>query len=322
MNSAFSSVYAEHLNQYIQLKQQLGYQYDTGKVVLGQLDALATERGETSVGITSTFAQAWGQKRVHESARYHYDRIRYLIRFSMFLVDCGIDSYVPRPPQYSLLTFIPYIYSPTEVQALFQACDKLVMGPLHVKSSLVSVPALLRLLYSTGLRIGEALALGNQDVNLSECYLKVQDSKNGQERIIPLSDSLVSVLEEYVSYRNYLPIDHPPATFFVRLDGKACNRLSVSHWFKRSRQQAGIPSVARIHDLRHTFAVTSLAAMAEAGVDLYAPLPILSRYLGHRSLDATNHYVQLTASLYPDLIRKVDTLCWDVFPKARDEKAY
>ena len=139
MSSPFNSIYAKHLTQYIQLKQQLGYQYNTGKAILGQLDRLATERGETSAGITSEFTRAWGQKRAHESAHYHYDRIRHLIRFSTFLADLGIDSYVPRPPQYPLLTFIPYIYSPTEVKALFQACDKLTIGLLHVKSSLITL---------------------------------------------------------------------------------------------------------------------------------------------------------------------------------------
>ncbi len=322
MSSAFCSVYTEHLAQYIQLKQQLGFSYQTGAVILGQLDRLAAERGETSVGITSAFAQAWGQKRPHESALYHYDRIRHLIRFSMFLLDVGITSYVPRPPRYPLLTFIPYIYSPSEVQALFQACDELRMGPLQVKSPLISVPALLRLLYSTGLRIGEALALSNQDVNLAESHLRVRDSKNGQERVIPFSDSLVDALKEYLAYRNYLPINQPPTTFFVCLNGKPCKRNSVSYWFKRSRHQAGIPSVARIHDLRYTFAVTSLAAMAEASIDLYASLPVLSRYLGHQSLEATNHYVRLTESLYPDLIRKMDTLCLDIFPPTNYEQAY
>ena len=81
---------------------------------------------------------------------------------------------------------------------------------------------------------------------------------------------------------------------------------------------AGIPNTARLHDLRHTFAVTSLAHMAESGIDLYASLPILSNYLGHQSLGATNHYVRLTSNMYPDLITDVNTVCLDVFPKFKN----
>lgn len=73
--------------------------------------------------------------------------------------------------------------------------------------------------------------------------------------------------------------------------------------------------------LRHTFAVTSLAHMAESGIDLYASLPILSNYLGHRSIGATDHYVRLTANMYPDLINDMDTVCLDVFPKFRNYEA-
>ena len=61
--------------------------------------------------------------------------------------------------------------------------------------------------------------------------------------------------------------------------------------------------------------------MAESGIDLYASLPILSNYLGHQSLGATNHYVRLTANMYPDLIKNVDMICLDVFPKFRNYEA-
>jgi integrase/recombinase XerD len=97
----------------------------------------------------------------------------------------------------------------------------------------------------------------------------------------------------------------------VTLNGKKCSHISVGHWFKKCLEKAAFAHVGcnhllRIHDLRHTFAVTSMANMAEEGIDLYASLPILSTYLGHQSLGATNHYVRLTANMHPDLIKDVD----------------
>jgi hypothetical protein len=44
-------------------------------------------------------------------------------------------------------------------------------------------------------------------------------------------------------------------------------------------------------------------------------LPILSTYLGHQSLRATNNYVRLTSEMYPELIRKIDIIGFDIFPK-------
>jgi integrase/recombinase XerD len=55
--------------------------------------------------------------------------------------------------------------------------------------------------------------------------------------------------------------------------------------------------------------------MAEEGMDLYCSLPILSTYLGHQSLRATNNYVRLTSEMYPELIRKIDIIGFDIFPK-------
>ncbi len=322
MSKPFSSIYAESLKAYIHMKRKLGFAFQTGAVILAQLDRLAAKRQESSPGITQPLAEAWAARRPHESDAYRYQRVRLLIGFSSYLVDLGIVSFIPKPMAYPPRTFIPYIYTPQQMQTLFQACDQLRLCLLDTDSSLLSMPTLIRLLYATGIRIGEALNLKNQDVNLKEHYLRVKDSKNGKERLIPISASLVSVCEQYIDYRNHLPLEKAPTYFFVRLNGGKCSSQSVRHWFGECRGQAGIPYTARVHDLRHTFAVTSLATMAEAGVDLYVSLPILSHYLGHQSLESTNHYVRLTAQMYPNLIRDVDMICLNVFPKCYHDEAY
>jgi len=71
----------------------------------------------------------------------------------------------------------------------------------------------------------------------------------------------------------------------------------------------------RLDFLRYVFSVHSLAAMSEAGLDLYYSLPILSIYLGHQSLEATEKYVRLTSDMYPELIWGVERICSYVFPE-------
>jgi len=70
--------------------------------------------------------------------------------------------------------------------------------------------------------------------------------------------------------------------------------------------------------IRHTFACHALANMAESGVDLYTSLPVLSTYLGHQSLSATNGYVRLTAAMYPGLLKDIDMICLNVFPNVEN----
>lgn len=325
MHNGYNSIYGLHIKQFLELKRTLGFKFGSGAFYLSKIDLFAQERSETSLGITKEFADQWCQKRANEKENSRYSRIGFLVQLSSYMRDLGIPSYIPKLPPFPQSTFIPYIYSKTEIDALFIACDELRLRIMNAQTSLFCMPALLRLLYCTGLRIGEALVLKNEDVNLDDNYLQVRDSKNGKERIIPISDSLASVFKEYVWHREKLPfIQKASEYFFVRADGMRCGQ-SVNGWFKKCLDSAGISHGAtqspRIHDLRHTFAVTSLANMAESGIDLYVSLPILSNYLGHQSLQATNHYVRLTASMYPDLIRQVDTVCLDVFPKYRNYEA-
>jgi integrase len=326
MNNGHRSIYGLHIKQFIEMKRSLGYKYQTGAIILNQIDTLAAERVEISLGITKEFAEVWGKKKFYESDSYQYSRIGFLAQFSSYLDDLGIQSYIPKLPPFPQSTFIPYIYSQKEIKALFKASDELMLSCVQMDSCIFCMPALIRLLYSTGLRIGEALAMKMEDVNLDENYLRVRDSKNGKERIIPISDSLASVCKEYVRYLGQLPLGkRKSGYFFVKLDGNKCGQ-SVWSWFRKCLDKAAIPYIGRwqgprIHDLRHTFAVTSLANMAESGIDLYASLPILSNYLGHQSLKATEHYVRLTANMYPNLIKDVDMICLDVFPKFRNYEA-
>lgn len=325
MHKGYYSVYGSPIKQFIELKRKLGFKFKSGAFYLSKIDLFAQERSEESIGITKDFADKWGERKANETDLNRYYRIGYLAQFSSYLRDNGIESYVPKIPPMPQNTFIPYIYSPAEIVALFKACDELKLKVSNSHNCLMCIPALFRLLYGTGLRIGEALALKNEDVNLEDNYLLVRDSKNGKERIIPVSDSLSSVCGEYLWHRKRLPMAQKASEyFFIRADGMKCGQ-AVGSWFKRCLDGAGIPhggpQSPRIHDLRHTFAVTSLATMAQSGIDLYVSLPILSNYLGHQSLDATNQYVRLTASMYPDLIRDVNTICLDVFPKYRNYEA-
>ena len=320
MDKNYNSIYGLYIEQFIEMKRALGFKYSTGSVILHQIDRLAEQREETATGIAKEFATIWGKKRPHESDTYRYNRIRTLAQFSSYLLDLGIKSYIPKLPHYPKNTFIPYIFTRNEINAVFKACDSLILETINPASVIFCMPVLLRLLYATGLRISEALILKDEDVNLNEGFIQVKDSKNEKERVIPISKSLASVCRDYLKYRDHLPLGEiKSGYFFVKLNGDKCGP-SVRSWFKTCLKKANITGfkgkqAPRIHDLRHTFAVTALANMAESGIDLYASLPVLSTYLGHQSLEATNHYVRLTANMYPELIKKVDVVCLDVFPK-------
>lgn len=327
MNDNYRSVYADHIKQFIDVKLKLGFAYSSYHSTFKQLDLVAEKSKETSAGITKEFANTWSELLPNEGQLYRYRRVSLLAQFSSYLCDLGIKSYMPKLPPYPKRTFVPYIYSQREVGLLFKVCDELRLQNAAMNSCTICFPALIRLLYGTGLRIGEALALKNEDVKLEENYLIVKDSKNGRERLVPFSRSLSDVLQNYVSYRDRYPLRKTrTGYFFVKLNGENCRTSVIHAKFKICLGKAGIPYIGRrqgprLHDLRHTFAVNSLATMAEAGIDLYASLPVLSNYLGHQTIESTNHYVRLTSNMYPGLLKNIDAVCLDVFPKFKHYEA-
>jgi hypothetical protein len=156
-------------------------------------------------------------------------------------------------------------------------------------------------------------------INFHDKYLVLRDTKNNKDRMVPISDSLAIACKEYLMYRNLFPSIRKENRFFIKPDGSSMNVYNVYKWFRRIIFTANISHGGRghgprLHDLRHTFSVHSLAFMSESEMDLYYSLPLLSTYLGHQSLEATDKYVRLTAEMYPDLIKKTSNICSIVFP--------
>ena len=150
-------------------------------------------------------------------------------------------------------------------------------------------------------------------------------SKNGDERISPLSETLVIVLKQYLLYRDRMPLPRimdEKNYFFVSPIGTRCSQGVVYDWFRKALAASGIPHQGdhkgpRLHDLRHTFAVHSLIKMSKSGLDLYYSLPLLSTCLGHRSLKSTDQYVRLTAEIYQDLLEDGNEISANIFPKTK-----
>jgi integrase len=319
-NIRFHGIYAEYLKQFIEFKRNMGFKYQTEERMLLLFDRLTITLGEKEVGITKKFTDIWCVKRENESYIYRYNRNIALNQFSLYLSRIGIPSYIshiPKPKK----SFTPYIYTEKEINAIFKVCDNLRCERKRMNSSYMVIPSLVRLLYGTGIRIGEALNLKTKDINLFDNFLIIKDAKNGKERVIPFSSSLSSVLQEYASYRDKMPLNRTEESFFfVQHNGNCCNSHTIYIRFQYILRQAGILFIGghrgpRVHDLRHTFAVHSLAMMTDNNMDIYCSLPILSTYLGHLSLESTNQYVRLTAECYPNLVKQLEDIYINVFPE-------
>jgi integrase/recombinase XerD len=316
----YRGVYASYMMQFISFKRSLGYKFRAEYTYL-LFDRFTIKEQVSTVGLTKELADKWGQLRANESSQTRYHRVALVGQLSVYLNGLGIKSYIPRLPKLHC-TYTPYIFSEDEIKSFFVSCDRIQIGCKQFDTCVSIVPTLFRLLYATGIRLCEALSLHDKDINLEDNYLIIKTSKNGKDRIIPLSESVSQTCKEYKEYRDRHFGRSDNDYFLITHIGRPCPRRTAYNWFRRILLDAGISHGGRgqgprIHDLRHTFSVHSFATMAKAGLDLYYSLPILSTYLGHQSLEATEKYVRLTSEMYPDLLHDVNDICKYVFPKIK-----
>jgi len=194
----------------------------------------------------------------------------------------------PRPPRY-WRERPPRILSLEEVEGLLDAARKLPpLGSLRPATTVT----LLGLLYVTGLRIGEALALNVGDLNLQDRTLTVRNGKFGKSRSLPLRVSTIGALRRYLVHPCRPVGTNAFAPFFVSGRRRRLAYSTLASALKQACKGAGIPSPwPRPHDFRHTFAISRLSEWYAKGRDAYALLPILSTYLGHVSVENTRQYL-------------------------------
>lgn len=108
-------------------------------------------------------------------------------------------------------------------------------------SSVFAIPCLFRLLYGTGIRINEALRLSCQDVNLMDKYLVLHDNKNGKDRMVPISNSLTIVCEEYLKHSQQYRTNYDSRRFFIKPNGKPFGSEAAYKWFRKLIYEAEYP---------------------------------------------------------------------------------
>lgn len=208
----------------------------------------------------------------------------------------------------------PYVLTDDEIRRLFHAIDS---QPLSSYSNKAMVdPVLFRVLYGTGLRISEALALTLPDVDTRAGTLRIRDSKNGASRMVPITVRLAKTLDAYIAAAHPAP-EPGDYVFYGRAAGRPVNQATAYMRFRGYLADAGIPHFTggpHPHSLRHGFAVANLRRWAADGADLAVMLPYLACYMGHADLRGTQYYLRLTADAYPDVIAKAQVRFGYVIP--------
>lgn len=328
----YRSVLAPYMDALIRIKESCGFIVISTKWTYKEFDEFTLQYGLSEPVITKDLIGNWAKSRTNDCARTFYGKCSRLAALARYMNERGIKSYImPLPKCENDRGFTPYIFTVEQIQAIFQESDNILRESRRKDDPIIAVPCLIRLLYSTGMRITEAISLRNEDVDLQRNILKVGtwcSAKNGEERLVPICSSLKDNLLRYIHYRSMLPlqgISDENRPFFIKLNGTALSSANAYHWFRKIYTKCGIEYRGdrfgpRVHDLRHTMATHSLAQMVKEGLDIYAALPLLAACLGHKSLHATEGYVRLTCNEYPELLEQCSSLNNFIYTQENEKK--
>lgn len=303
--SALTSIFSDEMRKYLEMKVAHGFQMKSYYYQLKIFDQFCIQRGITSPVFTMEDAHVWSMVDGDEGDRRYCNRLSVVKGFLMHLNAKGYNVAIPETVPYKKLDFKPHIYTDDEISRYFNAIDRYYTE--RAKVNAIQFPVMFRLFYCCGTRLDETLCIRVKDLNLREGIIRLKETKNHRERFMVMGDDLLALMVSYADKYFYLLSEDDYIFNTSRGTRYSKDRIYTVH--REILQYAGIPFYGdkkgpRIHDWRHTFAVRSFKQMIDLGMDMYASLPILSTYLGHKSIYDTEKYLRLTISIYPYIEEK------------------
>jgi len=215
-----------------------------------------------------------------------------------------------RPPRAQ-----PYLYTAEEIRRLLETTARL-RSTKGIRPH--TYRCLLGLLAVSGLRISEALALQDQDVDLQRGILTIRCSKFKKSRFVPLHPSTVDALRHYTQQRDLLIRPRHSESFFVSDFGRSLEVSAVRRTFYELSRWAGlrqgkINRGPRLHDFRHRFAIETMIQWYRSGENVQRRLPVLSTYLGHAHVSDTYWYMTHCPELMGWAVKRLESQ-WEVLP--------
>lgn len=270
----------------------------------------------SATALTQEMVDRWCAQRSTETTNSCVTRIYGVVSFLRFLRARGVCHVeLPAIPRSRRRAYVPHAFSGDELKRFFMACDTMRYrnGTAHAIQRL-SIPVFFRLLYSSGIRTTEAIALRTSDVDLDNGVLFIREGKGYGEHMVALHDSMTQLMRLYDTHMERMMPSRK--IFFPTPDDRAHPPVWVTYHFHALWHSCNT-SHATPYELRHNYAVENINSWTGVGFGLHDRLLALSKSMGHRDLRSTMGYYHLTPSLadhvlladeglYEDLITEED----------------
>jgi len=297
------SPFKKALNEYLALRRGLGAELKRcGWALRRFVEFLDRERASH---LTLELAMRWATQPSNAQPSTWAARLGYVRGFANWLsaVD-GSSEVVPlKLMPFRFRRKPPHIYTDDELSRLvFEARRLSSFRGLRG----LSCATLFGLLASTGMRLCEALALDNRDVDLMAGVLHVRRAKFGKSRFIPVHESTRRALARYAHRRDQILPSRVSDAFLVSDRGTRFGECAARYNFALVSRQVGLRASAgghrhgrgpRLHDMRHRFAARRLVEWYRTGTDVEREIPRLATYLGHVHVNETYWYIEAVPEL-------------------------
>jgi integrase/recombinase XerD len=321
----FQSPVASKMYSFLEIRRALGRQADTDQKTLRYIDRFLANVLQPGQPITREIIHQWLKTIEPLSVVTRINRIstfrkfcRYLNHFDQrtHLIPRGLTPKRTRP--------VPYIFTDEQIRAVLAAAKR-----LRTRSSFLPflISTLIGLLYSTGLRISEALKLTLGDIDLKRRLLLIRQTKFQKSRWVPISVSTAKSLRDFLERRRksgFSTVETAPVFInpYKNANGRPYKYDRFCGVFLKILREEKIRGPKgdrgpRVHHLRHSFAVHRLAKWYREGAVISTKLPLLSTYLGHSSLVGTEVYLQATTDLLEEANRRFHDNC--AFPNSQQK---
>lgn len=299
-----------NVNNYLALRRAMGFKVEGLSKLLGNFVSFCESRGATRV--QNNLAVEWATSKIKVPVNdalvaRRMDAVRIFARYQQ-----ALDPATQVPPDTICRRRYqpkePNVFTDAEVLALLAGADTLAP-----QFRALTWRTLIGVIAATGMRPGEACRLTLGDVDLANGVVQILDTKFGKSRLVFLHPTTATVLKHYLKARHDWVGGTARAcpAFFVNNRREALNPDALSVTFKQVAAAAGLTTrpghrPPRLHDLRHTFAVTTMLDWYRDGSDVQTRLPLLSTWLGHVDPASTYWYLHAVPELLALAARRLD----------------
>jgi integrase/recombinase XerD len=293
------------LKDYFAMRRKLGFKLRKHEETLRSFMNFFEKQQDSY--LTTGLALKWARIPKNTDPAWWTERLSMLRGFAAYWKTIDPRTEVPSLhillPQYKRP--MPHIYSDQQIVQVLASTQKLPTEDTNTYWTLFG------LLLATGMRIGEALALDNKDVDLKQGVITVHNTKLNKSRILPLHKTVPPVLKQYVRQRDKRFPIRENESFFTIVDGRRPSHAVTLKRFKQVLFDVRIlkpPKTKgpRLHDLRHTFAVRALTGFYKNGQNIDGKIHALSTYLGHKDIRCTYWYLTAVPELMGQVLSRLE----------------